>query len=49
MSCLTVFGKALMFRCYFEDYLERCWNIICSFDEFNIRHISEKFRANDLT
>jgi hypothetical protein len=29
-----------MFKWYLNDYLERCWNIIWSLDEFNIRHIS---------
>jgi hypothetical protein len=31
-------------------YLEKCWDIIDSFDEFNIRHISrvENCRANNL-
>jgi hypothetical protein len=30
--------------------LKRCWDIICSFDEFDIQHISraKNFRANDL-
>jgi hypothetical protein len=33
-----------------NDYLERCWDIMHSFDEFDIRHISraENSRANDL-
>jgi ribonuclease HI len=33
-----------------NSYLEKCWGIIHSFDEFNIRHISrvENHRANNL-
>jgi hypothetical protein len=33
-----------------NGYLEKCWDIIHSFDEFNIRHISrvENHRANSL-
>jgi hypothetical protein len=33
-----------------NDYLERCWDIVRSFDEFNIRHIFcfENSRANGL-
>ena len=33
-----------------NSYLEKCWDIIHSFDEFNIRHISraENCRANNL-
>jgi hypothetical protein len=33
-----------------NGYLEKCWDIIHSFDEFNIRHISrvENCRANNL-
>jgi ribonuclease HI len=33
-----------------NSYLEKCWDIIHSFDEFNIRHIcrAENFRANNL-
>jgi ribonuclease HI len=33
-----------------NSYLEKCWNIIHSFDEFNIRHISrvENCRAKNL-
>jgi hypothetical protein len=33
-----------------NDYLERCWDIIHSFDEFDIQYISriENSRANDL-
>jgi hypothetical protein len=32
-------------------YLEKCWDIIRSFDKFDIRHISraENCRANNLT
>ena len=34
-----------------NSYLEKCWGIIHSFDEFNIQHISrvENHRANNLT
>jgi ribonuclease HI len=34
-----------------NSYLEKCWGIIHSFDEFSIRHISrvENHRANNLT
>jgi hypothetical protein len=33
-----------------NSYLEKCWGIIHSFDEFSIRHISrvENHRANNL-
>jgi ribonuclease HI len=33
-----------------KSYLEKCWDIIRSFDEFHIRHISraENCRANNL-
>jgi ribonuclease HI len=33
-----------------NSYLEKCWDIIHSFDEFSIRHISrvENHRANNL-
>jgi ribonuclease HI len=33
-----------------NNYLEKCWRIIHSFDEFNIRHICrvENYRANNL-
>jgi hypothetical protein len=33
-----------------NSYLEKCWSIIHSFDEFSIRHISrvENHRANNL-
>jgi ribonuclease HI len=33
-----------------NSYLEKCWDIIHSFDEFNIQHISmvENCRANNL-
>ena len=33
-----------------NSYLEQCWDIIHSFDEFSIRHISrvENHRANNL-
>jgi ribonuclease HI len=33
-----------------NSYLEKCWGIIHSFDEFDIRHISsvENCRANNL-
>jgi ribonuclease HI len=33
-----------------NSYLKKCWDIMCSFDEFGIRHISrtENSRANDL-
>jgi hypothetical protein len=33
-----------------NNYLEKCWDIIYSFDEFNIQHISrvENCRANNL-
>jgi hypothetical protein len=33
-----------------NDYLERCWDIIRSFNECDIQHISivENSRANDL-
>jgi hypothetical protein len=33
-----------------NSYLEKCWSIIHSFHEFNIRHISrvENYRANNL-
>jgi ribonuclease HI len=33
-----------------NSYLKKCWGIICSFDEFSIRHISrvENQRANHL-
>jgi hypothetical protein len=33
-----------------NSYLEKCWSIIHSFDEFNIQHISrvENHRANNL-
>jgi ribonuclease HI len=33
-----------------NSYLEKCWDIIHSFDEFNIRHISrvDYYRANNL-
>jgi ribonuclease HI len=33
-----------------NDYLKRCWDIVRSFNEFDIRHISraENFRANNL-
>jgi ribonuclease HI len=33
-----------------NDYLEKCWDIVCSFDEFDIWHISraDNSRANDL-
>jgi hypothetical protein len=30
-----------------NDYLERCWDIICSFDKFDIRYISRT--DNNLT
>jgi hypothetical protein len=34
-----------------NDYLERCWDIICSFDEFDIWYISrtKNSRANGFT
>ena len=39
-----------MFLWYSNSYLERCWGIIHSFDEFSIRHIPrvENHRANNL-
>jgi ribonuclease HI len=40
-----ILGKYQCLDGILNDYLERCWAIACSFDEFHIRH---KSRANDL-
>jgi hypothetical protein len=45
-----VLGEYQCFDGTLNGYLEKCWDIIHFFDEFNIRHISrvENHRANDL-
>jgi ribonuclease HI len=45
-----IFGEYQCLDDILNDYLERCWDIIRSFDEVNIRHISkdENHIANDL-
>jgi hypothetical protein len=45
-----VLGEYQCFDGTLNSYLEKCWGIIHSFDEFSIRHISrvENHRANNL-
>ena len=59
VKCVSAFGDSHLVvqqvlgesQCYdgtLNSYLERCWDIIRSFDEFGISHIfrSDNFRAN---
>jgi ribonuclease HI len=45
-----ILGKYQCLDGMVNDYLERCWDKVCSFDKFDIRNISrvENSRANSL-
>jgi hypothetical protein len=49
-ACEGIWGEYQCLDGTLNRYLEKCWDIIHSFDEFNIRHISQvgNCRANNL-